>query len=372
MKIGLWGYFGNNNYGDDLLEKLAVSKIDTENNKLFIFSSRKTAFDLPNNAEYICHSPISFLKNAFYLDLLIIGPGGLFPSRRILRLIYYILVMAIMKMRRKKCILYGLGIGIGNFKNSFSKFLFKQIFKLSDKTVLRQDISGFFDKNFCQKHNITQAYDMLLSEHNLFDHNSYSQTEKSIVFCLANIIPQKRRDLYENFIQDIESVIKELITEDFSIKLIALSPKDDKQMADDLLTRFDGKNITYIEYSPDTAEEIFRTIGASNAVIAMRFHALITAIYLNTPTYCIAYSDKTEDICKRFCMDNLCQRVGFSKTSYYNDILPLDKNEVLDKIHYIIDNSESIVSSNRQKLRELQNETNISYDLINIIKNLSN
>ena len=85
-EIGLWGWFGYRNCGDDLLLINTVEEIlscgaddlnitvfgnDDNINKLFPSGSVNTQK----------RSASGLIKYAFKADVLVIGPGGIFPQR---------------------------------------------------------------------------------------------------------------------------------------------------------------------------------------------------------------------------------------------------------------------------------------------------
>ena len=102
MKIGLLGYYGQQNTGDDLILRVMLEYINRYNTNTNI-----TVFGIKNNIKDIITMPISIkprsvwtiFKDTWVEDIMIVGGGGLFPHGDTPRLLFFTMLNIIMKIR---------------------------------------------------------------------------------------------------------------------------------------------------------------------------------------------------------------------------------------------------------------------------------
>ena len=134
--IGIHGYFGQRNRGDDAILKSMISNIEKVTNypTFFVFSSYPKRVDVGDNIHGVddhvsnLRNLISLFHSINCLDILIIGGGGLFfdsYDRFIPRdIIRWSKLAFIARLLRKPVLGYGLGLGpiSGKFGRCIAKF----------------------------------------------------------------------------------------------------------------------------------------------------------------------------------------------------------------------------------------------------------
>lgn len=156
----LWGYYGANNFGDDLIFESLIQILDLHSQKFNLFYTIK-------NKEYkynLDAQPLIFfdkkhknkrinfllntwfvLKTAFKMDIIIIGGGTQYfelYTRKPISIAIKYMVCCIMKLRGKKFI--NAGVGIGEVHSKIGLFCLKNIFSKASYSFVRDQQS----KNF--------------------------------------------------------------------------------------------------------------------------------------------------------------------------------------------------------------------------------
>lgn len=356
MKIGLWGYYGHDNFGDDLILNTLMDKIvkyeKSENITIFI-NPQKEIRETRNNVSLVKRTTKNTIVQAFKLDILIIGPGGLFPHKNISKILFFILVSIIIRLRGRKIILYGIGIGIENLNNIISRKLLQILFKFMNYTVVRQSLP--FEMN------AISTYDFLLSENEKF---KIEKKDKSniILFSLANIFTSTP-DYKERFINTIIEEMNYLVLKGYTLKLVSFSYPNDYLLNEEIISNLDTP-IEHLVYTQNSTEEIFKAFNTACLIVSMRFHSLVLALQYNTPVYSIAYSEKIEDLCIRYDMNHFYQRICCNLHEYYGTILELDKSEFKKCIDYLLDHRKLISQKINIKNQQFQKEISKIYDSV--------
>lgn len=332
-RIGIWGFFGEKNFGDDLLLMETVKLIRNKEP-----DSDITIFCGEHHPEverccYVSRTIKSSIQNAFVVDCFIIGPGGLLPNYDPMKIIFFILIGLIVRLRGKRLLLWGLGIGAANLNRCLSKLLLVILFRFANQSVIRQDLSRHFSSTVLSRWKVETGCDLLLSENSQL--NTTSNKTETVVFSLANVFPDKCKvDLVESFVYSIAKQIEKIIQMGYSVTLIGLSNRTDFELNQRILDCVGDERCRVVNYI-DRFDPVIEEISAAKLVVAMRFHALVASIQSNTPVYCLAYDEKTEDLCRRIGIDDYCQKVCFSNTEYYGEILPLNIDALDDGIKRI-------------------------------------
>jgi len=143
MKVVISGYYGFNNSGDDALLMAIVDNIRSINPdiKITVLSnSPKETKKIYNTKAVYRYNPFSVLWEIATCDLLISGGGTLIQDATSTKSLYYYLsIIRIAKMFRRKVMLYANGIGpLTSFKNIYKT---KNILNTVDMITLRDENS---------------------------------------------------------------------------------------------------------------------------------------------------------------------------------------------------------------------------------------
>lgn len=360
MKVGLWGYYGHDNFGDDLILKTLIHKIikyEEENNITIFVNPKKEIKTKRNGISLVKRTTKNTIVKAFELDVLIIGPGGLLPHKNINKILFFILIGIILRLRKRKIVLYGIGIGIENLNNLIPRKLLQILFKLTNYAVVRQTLP-FETKAI-------STYDFLLGENEDFNIEQKHKTNM-ILFSLANIfIPTSSSNYKKRFISTIIEEINYLMSKGYTIKLVSFSYPNDCLLNEEIINNLDA-SIEHLVYTQQSTEQIFNAFNSACLIVSMRFHSLVLALQYNTPVYSIAYSEKIEDLCVRYNMNDFYQRICCDIREYYGTILELDAFKLKEQIDYLLNHQESISQNISVKNQHYQKDVSKVYD--NVLK----
>lgn len=137
-KILNWGWYGFENYGDDLLQNTMLQRFKEKNIDV-VFPMQVEYLEL--EAEQVQRSYRMLFKEAANCYALIIGPGGLFPFANLAKLMIFYAAVLYWKLQRRKVMFFG--IGISTRMDGFSRLLWKRIIKHSDLFFTRSE--GFLN-----------------------------------------------------------------------------------------------------------------------------------------------------------------------------------------------------------------------------------
>lgn len=362
-KIGLWGYYGHHNFGDDMLLELLLVKLDKYEQEKQIYVFCKDEIREHNNVLSVPRTIKNTLLYAMKLDVLIVGPGGLLPNRDVMKVIFFLLVAIIMRVRGKKFGIYGMGIGIANFRKKYICRILKLLFKVAKPIILRHELQeGLFGKDY-KRTEVVETYDFLLSNHSLFQMKEERTEKNKIIFSLANIFPDNCDEvLRQTFLTNIECFIKELIQKDYSVTLIAFSGAKDAVLNSEICQAVGSSRCKCVTYISENQKEVLTEFREARLIIAMRFHALVLALQYGKSVYSIAYSEKLEDLCERFDLADFCQKVCFSLNQYYESIIELDAMNMKKQIDYLLEHEEGVSSQIKKKVSLVQEKITLNYD----------
>ncbi|WP_297997912.1 hypothetical protein [uncultured Phascolarctobacterium sp.] len=101
-KVMIWGWFGFENLGDDLLLRTMLSFLDKKENVITV--PMKKTYKQTININQIYRNYKHLVFGVFNNDVLIIGPGGLFPFDNKLKVALYLIITMIWKLMNRKVV----------------------------------------------------------------------------------------------------------------------------------------------------------------------------------------------------------------------------------------------------------------------------
>lgn len=355
-EIGLWGWFGYRNCGDDLLLINTVEEIlscgaddlnitvfgnDDNINKLFPSGSVNTQK----------RSASGLIKYAFKADVLVIGPGGIFPSTNLKKLFFYLIITVIMKLRRKK--IGYIGMGIGMFQRKCDIVLLNLISKYADVFVSRSKNYLSYSPELNEKQFILSS-DMVLSD-KIISSSQPVPDSQTVVLALANIFENNTPEYQQCFVSEIIPFVKHIVAKGYNVNLVSFTNEKDMELNDIVAERLRTdavKSIPFCENPYDT----FNLIKDAYVCVGMRFHSLVMALSCGIPCMSISYSDKNEDIMSRFELSDYSLRFGISKNEYFNEKIMIDGRSLIEKFDDIIENYgnlKDLIMKHKQDMYEL-------------------
>lgn len=357
-KIGIWGYFGYRNCGDDLLlintiEEICSSISDDMN--IVVFGDSNSIKNIvPFDFVYTRNrTALSLLRFAFEADCLIIGPGGIFPSTNSKKLFFYFIITLIMHVRRKKIGFIGIGIGIGMFQKNRDILLINLITRYTDVFISRsKNYLAFAPK--IKSNRIVLASDMVLSDKKISLSKSITDSKK-IVVALANIFNSNTEEYKEKFISEFIDFSNYVISKGYQINMISFTNEIDMELNNTIVQRINSPYVASVHFF-ENPYDTFQLIKDAYLCIGMRFHALVMSLSCGIPSISVSYSDKNEDIMDRFGLSDYSLRFGISNKEYYNKEIMIDNKILIEKFNNIIafyNETKKIILSKKNEMYEL-------------------
>ncbi len=286
-KILITGYFGNSNFGDDLILSLKLKDLENQPADITVVSSdpKKTSkeFNIKSIQKF---NPFRILWETMKTDILLFPGGGIFQDETsFLSLCYYIFHIIMAKIFFTKVKLEK--ISVGPVTKRFSPFLLKIGLKNCDISVRdRHSIRILKAVGLTQKIKLEKdrLYDLKFSDREV-------HPEKFVLgIQLRNWVN------IERIIPALSRLLTELITKYKNLELVFLEFQEtDKKILTELINNIQNPdNIQY--YS--SIDEILKVYPRLDFLIGMRFHSILLADILNIPVFGISYAPKCIEILK--------------------------------------------------------------------------
>lgn len=323
------GYYGFNNAGDEAILKgllQGIQEVNPEANivvfsKYPVFTAKKHAVRAVNRM-----NPLRIFREIQRCDLLVSGGGSLLQDVTSKRsLIYYLALIWIAKIFKKKVMIYSQGIGPINKK--FNKFLAKRIIQKVDFINVRDEES----KKELQKMGIKQ--EILVTTDTVFGLNM-PNTEKG-----KKILQKMKLDLdkkivgisvrpwagkNDEIVNKIASVCEYIVEKyDAQVLLIPFHFYGDLNIVKKTKEAVNANFVQNVQVLTEYlyVEDYLSLMGNLDLTIAMRLHGLIFSVGMKVPIIPISYDPK---------IDNFAKNVG-------KDFIVNVENINIDDIIYQVD-----------------------------------
>ncbi len=325
-KVLIFGWYGHDNLGDDLLLNVIFSQIGDYYGRIYYTSSKPLAFALPNclNIRYAFKRDIiRICRLLFAIDEVILG-GGTYLHLRDGEgkkyLVIKLLLLAFAIILGKKVIFWG--SGLGPFSENKPKLLLK--FVLDHSRLFLRDQGSCNFVTGISKNRPELVLDPVYSLHSRLI-NSVKPFEKRQITAFAlrqwplGVKRYVSNALYIAYIRSISHFIKRICVENKRCHFIFLvfqatdsdcASRDDLVYSD-ILNEFEFIiSYEYVYVTPDIVQirDIYERF---DILIGMRLHALILGIVFNKKIISISYDPKIYQMMKLF--DLLEYNVNFDQ-----------------------------------------------------------
>lgn len=340
-KILLWGWFGFENLGDDLLMQTVIEKINIGNIDITVPMNKTYNSPYLKGVKQTKRSYLKMLFGFINNDILIIGPGGLFPYDDLKKTTIYRIIINIWKLFGRKVLFFG--IDVTEKMSAKNKALWKKIINKSDIFLTRNNnlfkALGLKEDN---KHG-TMA-DAVFS----FKNHSQIKANKSVIISVANLIDDDK--LLKSNVSVWVDVVEYLLKKGYKVKLTAFTKGSDDKMIDAIAEVIDSKKIQVYRYKD--SPQIIEQWGENDLAICMRFHSFVLSIINDVPAIPIAYGDKTKNLAKITANeDNLVIWNNYKK-EYYGKYYNISSSEIIEKIDSIKATANLKTQNAKKELKE--------------------
>jgi len=288
------GYWGENNFGDDLLLYSLIDEGKYDADVSVFFSSNPKLIENDYGVSSISKKSLfALLRSLFVADVFVVGFGGLFnKSNTVSYLFFFVVGFFYSILRSKKVRIERVGIQENALSNVLNRFLFFCLAKMSEYVSVRDDSSYDEIKRYFPEF-VVQISDDLALEYLSSCHLERYAKRKSVGVVLMYV---KGFD-YSN----IRKYVLSYSLAGYVINVYVIFSGEN----DDLLSEsvFDDMNVNYIRYGLDKAYGLnyFIESMASNEVFfSMRYHPLICAFLSGSKVVAVPHNSKIRSFVEKY------------------------------------------------------------------------
>ena len=306
MKILLQGYIGHRNFGDDLLLKLAIDNVKGIRN-VEVYCILQESLDANYLTQYYPQIKIITYKKAvpifFYKKfdkVYFIGGGVFFDYRKTIDFKSYLKkkISNYLRFNIPRIIFgakyAGIGIGIGPFKNSKSKKIYKNLLQNFDLLGVRDYTSFEHAKSFGVKNiHLSNDSSLLLNE-DLKMLKKQSKTPKRVVISPRSY---KHDVSFEKHLETLIEFTNYLKGNGYEVKWCFLQPEDEN-----LISKLELNQIDCLVWEPTNMSlvDFISYYASASLVYTSRMHTVYIAGLLSVDTVAIRVHQKLEFASKLF------------------------------------------------------------------------
>ncbi len=362
-KVVISGYYGFNNLGDESILTAIISNLNDNINDIDITVLSKNP-ELTYNkhkVKAISRSKfIQIIKEIKRSDLLISGGGSLLQDVTSNRsILYYLIIMMIGILCRKKVMVYSQGIGPIN--RPLNRFLTKRVLNRVNYITLRDHKSEnvlremkIKNKNICvtadpviglKKMDTLQGKDMLIQS-SIWDEN-----KPTIGFALRG------RDKDRNLVDVISRVADEVMdTMGVNVVFIPFHHGEDIKILSDIEKNMKNKAIFF--RGKYDLNQMLSMVGNLDLLVGVRLHSLIFSAVMNTPMTAISYDPKITNFMEAIDEPIFCYIDKLNYESLLEEIKEkISKEEEYKlRLHRKVENLRNRLSENEKIIIQLLNK----------------
>lgn len=357
-KIVISGYYGFNNIGDESILKAVIDNLrdKLDNLEITVLSQNPIS---TSQKYYVKSIPrmdfIQIFKAIRSSDLLISGGGSLLQDVTSKRSIaYYLMIIWVALILRKKVFIYSQGIGpiLSKINRCMVCFTLKRV----NYIVVRDESSKELLTEIgidCSKIIVTtdpvvrvKKADLHIGSEILEQEGFIKDSDRiSVGFAIRG------RKVGSDFIDEICNAIEGIIANyNAQILLIPFHFSEDMAVISEIKGRL-GDSVQYIEHKYLT-EEMLSIIGNMDFLVGVRLHSLIHAAIMDVPMIAVSYDPKVNSFMHSIGMKALCSVYDFNGEFFL---------EEFDKVYH---NSDKIKKKTREKIEILIKKLDTNEELI--------
>lgn len=281
VKTAISGYYGFKNFGDEAILSVLVEHLKTLNADITVFSSDPQFTSETYKVNSVKRFDIlRVFKTLKISDILISGGGSLLQDVTSLKsLVYYCFIIALALLLNKKVIIFAQGIGPINSK--FAQFIVKNLLKCCSYVTVRDENS------------LKLLQDWNISAQLVCDPIYSLDIKKSE--CREGVGIQLRdfKTMNYNLLQKLALFVINKFP-DMPVKILSLQEAQDLSICE----KFES---ILKSFKPDiktgiVTDNIIENISKLEYLIAMRFHAVLTALKAGVKVCAINYDIKVEKL----------------------------------------------------------------------------
>jgi len=308
------GYFGFGNIGDETIKIVLRKELSSLNvYPQFLVKEVKEAGEIKRDNLW------DIIRGVVTSNFVISGGGGLLQDRTSSRSLYYYLsILILAKIFKKKAFI--IGQGIGPINRNINRILTKITLNKCDLISVRDGASKKLLEEIGVKKEIFVTQDLSFLYEIEFLKNDLSHTQ-------YNILQVKGR---ENI--DIEEMadIARLMHDKTKEEIVILPFFRD---VDEPFAREIEKRTGFKVLVKDNVDEVLTIMNSAHIIVGMRYHSLLFSILLQKPVLPIFYDNKMRNLSKFFELDGIdIDKLNLPNFSKAFDTLLKNEEEIKKRI----------------------------------------
>lgn len=336
VKVVLSGYYGFDNIGDEavLYSIITALKNEIENIEIIVLSNNpektKALYGVSSVNRWKMPEVVKAIKGS---DLLVSGGGSLLQDVTSSKTVpYYLAIVKIAQLLRKKVVFYSQGIGPVN--KGISRYLIKHIVNKVDHIFVRDASSKALLESIGIKKKVNLAIDPVLGIS--ISQQDIKRRSKTVG---VYIRPWQDEMHDKNMLDSMIDGLTELIAKGYALCFIPMHYDQDKEIAQvlakevketalkkNLLAKEElCKNIEVIDKNLSIKEVLAYTAGF-DFVIGMRLHSLIMAAACHVPMLGISYDPKVTAFIGEMKVPYCIDSDKITSEKFIEQLLSLEKN----------------------------------------------
>lgn len=336
-RILISGYYGFDNSGDDAILKAIINDINEniENPIITVLSKNPSyteeSYKIKAVNRFSLRDVIQAIRSC---DLLISGGGSLLQDITSTRsLLYYISLMKLAKIFKKKVMVYANGVGPINGR--INRVLTRRILNKVDLITLRdQDSRLFLQELGVYNENVFVTADPVFTLEPTSPEEVLGVLEGESIPNDKPFVGISLRDWMdsENLIVNMAKTIDYIVeSKKVNVILIPMHYPEDLDISRRVLAKINNDS-TYLLAQKYSVEDLMGIIRKLEMIIAVRLHSLIYAASQGIPMVGIVYDPKIQGFLKSVNMDYMCPAEGLEYQDLINKFnLVWDQREGLKK-----------------------------------------
>lgn len=363
-KIVISGYYGFNNIGDESILRAVVDNLKLKIPKAHItvltkdVEGTKQKYDVNAVDRKSFFAVFSAISSC---DFLISGGGSLLQDVTSKKsILYYISIIRLALLFRKKVLIYSQGIGPINSK--FNRELTAGTLQKVSSIVVRDESSKEFLEEIGVKKEIIVTADPVLrikpaeldiGKKILENEGLIKSDDDKLVVGFAI----RERNLQSDFMDELTNAIRKLVNEkNAKVVLIPFHFSEDRLVIDELARRLtDVENSVFCLHQKYLTDEMLSIVGNLDMLVGVRLHSLIHAAIMGIPLIGISYDPKVNSFLKSIGTKAISSIYDFACDDFIVEFESIMQNrrEFCDKVDKNVERLKQMLDINEEIIKGL-------------------
>lgn len=377
-RVLIYGWFGEENLGDELILDSLVSLINSYNDNVEINvmaskvpSVKKNHYGLECISTFIEYRPIAAIKMFYYgvfsvckniirNNIVLIASGGALSDWHRGSTVNLFWLIDILKLRKVSVYFLGCGAGPINIDKSFQRFSAR--LKCAAKITTR-DESSYIQLSHLGIKNIIRSKDLVYYYSDAIRKRYMKKEVKRSVGLVIAAVCYESKPIYDAYKRQLELLMKELLKKQYKVYIIPFHYKEDKVFIGQL--KYDRDQI-HVLYKEGDFYESISYLSECEIIVAVRYHALVLSAIMNKKMIPLVHHPKNGDFVHDFALEKWAEYIGDGKNW---DISQIDYKKIVKNISILIEDKE-ISKQYKKSLEERLKKLDEYREEEKIIRNL--